>query len=503
MSYLLQGLILILIIIIIIVCTLSSGISELQKTELSSMEINKKRYASLLERNNKLSSDYEAFSSKNANSDNGEMTKLSTDIMSLQKQIETLNSQNISSAFIKSLQDQIDVLNKLIKGTDSGDIGAAITALQANLAKLQSSLGTVPNNNNLQAEIDAINSSLTSINSSLSSLQAGSGSAPSSNIQLIGDFTGSILVPSNGTGVVSTFGILRYSDGTSPKFSTAVTTDSMIGTFTVDETGAWSYVAFGPQLAKLKLNGGVIKNVKYTLTYDTSKTVTVTIAIIGPMSSAAFTGKANGSVLVVIPDDNSTLTATGQLTVAGSNDIPQSTFSTVTNTISTSATGVTDNIGSLTMTPNGLWTYTISNTLAYKQHNIFTESFNVYSIGGVPAVITINVNTPVPQFVVEAPRIQSTYFSADSTQKNGLIMFNISGRSKTYTGNMFTLTFQDTTLDMSKLVFTLYEGYALSVIVTLPYTYSGNVVTISVNNVTLYGPDNGDGSAKIWYRSTQ
>ncbi|MEQ9355166.1 MAG: VCBS domain-containing protein [Coleofasciculus chthonoplastes F2-STO-03] len=153
---------------------------------------------------------------------------------------------------------------------------------------------------------------------------------------------------------------------------------------TLNSDGSYTYNPNG-QFASLGVNQTATDSFTYTISDEKGETssATATITVTGVNNQAVITGIAEASVI----EDSSTpsLTATGSLTVTDT-DTGEDKFTTTV----TSAPG---NLGSLTITDTGSFTYSVDNSAVQYlgEAETQTETFTVSALDGVTADITITV----------------------------------------------------------------------------------------------------------------
>lgn len=153
---------------------------------------------------------------------------------------------------------------------------------------------------------------------------------------------------------------------------------------TLNSDGSYTYNPNG-QFAYLGVNQTATDSFTYTISDEQGETssATATITVTGVNNAAVITGIAEASVI----EDSSTpsLTATGSLTVTDT-DTGEDQFSTTV----VSAPG---NLGNLTITDTGSFTYTVDNSAVQYlgEAETQTETFTVSALDGVTADITITL----------------------------------------------------------------------------------------------------------------
>ncbi len=191
-----------------------------------------------------------------------------------------------------------------------------------------------------------------------------------------------------------TMSVLDEDEGESI-FNTTVDQGSNLGSLSITEAGVWTYTIDNTLSAVQTLGVGDSFDESFTVySVDGTDSEVITVTVTGTNDIAVITGTDTGGVteLVDTTADQSaeagTLTATGTMSVLDVDD-GEAIFNT---TVDQGA-----NLGSLSITTAGVWTYTIDNTLSAVQTlgvgDSFDESFTVYSADGTDAqVITVTVN---------------------------------------------------------------------------------------------------------------
>ncbi|MEQ9368402.1 MAG: VCBS domain-containing protein [Coleofasciculus chthonoplastes F3-SA18-01] len=153
---------------------------------------------------------------------------------------------------------------------------------------------------------------------------------------------------------------------------------------TLNSDGSYTYNPNG-QFASLGVNQTATDSFTYTISDEKGETssATATITVTGVNNQAVITGIAEASVI----EDSSTptLTATGSLTVTDT-DTGEDKFSTT-------VISAPSNLGSLTITDTGSFTYSVDNSAVQYlgEAETQTETFTVSALDGVTADITITV----------------------------------------------------------------------------------------------------------------
>ena len=217
-------------------------------------------------------------------------------------------------------------------------------------------------------------------------ITAGSGDAAT----IGGDLTGAVtedVVPNTATGTAES----TDPDGEDNKFI-AVTTPASgrYGSLTLTEDGAWTYSLDNSLAAVQVLGQGAALADSFTIMAADGTEGTITIIIVGANDPAVFgTMGLTGSVTedavktdLMTPANKITGTAT-VTDVDGDNNFKTD----VTPTLGT--------YGSLTITPAGVWTYTLDNedddTNALVRGATANETFTIMAGDGTPAAVTITI----------------------------------------------------------------------------------------------------------------
>ncbi|MEQ8970813.1 MAG: VCBS domain-containing protein [Coleofasciculus sp. C1-SOL-03] len=218
------------------------------------------------------------------------------------------------------------------------------------------------------------------------------GSARDTTTIISGDPTASVTEDTNTPNLTAT-GALTITDPDSgeDKFNTTVTpTVGNLGTLTITETGSFTYTVANSSVQYL--GAGQTQLDRFTVeSFDGSASQTIVVTINGINDTATITG--TNTAALTESETLSTLTATGSLAVSDAD-----TGETKFNTTVTSQTG---NLGNLTITDTGTFTYTVANSdIAYLgTQQTKTETFTVTSLDGTASqdiIVTITgINTGV------------------------------------------------------------------------------------------------------------
>ncbi|WP_249140217.1 MULTISPECIES: VCBS domain-containing protein [Bradyrhizobium] len=171
----------------------------------------------------------------------------------------------------------------------------------------------------------------------------------------------------------------------SPKASTGG-----YGTFTMTAAGVWTYTLDNANSKVQALNVGDTLTDSFTVTTLDGTPQVVTITIHGTNDAAIVSGDTTGSVTEAAGCKPGIPIATGTLADTDV-DNPSNAFTAVC-----SPTASTGGYGTFTMTPAGVWTYTLdSNNCAVKALNVgdtLADTFTVTTIDGTPQVVTITIH---------------------------------------------------------------------------------------------------------------
>ncbi|WP_160166322.1 VCBS domain-containing protein [Calothrix sp. PCC 7507] len=169
------------------------------------------------------------------------------------------------------------------------------------------------------------------------------------------------------------------------KFNTTVTSaNGNLGNISITPTGTWTYSVANSAVQSLA--AGVIKNETFTVTsFDGTASQNITVSLIGLNDLATISGTNTGSVTGNASLTN--LTTSGVLTV--------SDIDTGDDKLSTTVTSANGNVGSLTISQPGTWTYNVANTAVQflRAGETKTDTFTVRSFDGTAiqtVLITIN-----------------------------------------------------------------------------------------------------------------
>ncbi|OWT67357.1 MULTISPECIES: retention module-containing protein, partial [unclassified Achromobacter] len=171
------------------------------------------------------------------------------------------------------------------------------------------------------------------------------------------------------------------------------------GTFTVDQTGKWTYTLDNAAAQQLTAKDHIQET--YTVKVDDghggTDTKSVTVTINGADDGAIITPHATGSDAGTVKEDT-TLQTSGKLDIVDP-DAGQAVFVAQTN-----AAG---QHGTFSITSDGTWTYNLNNAdpavQALGVNESMTEKFTVTSADGTPATITVTIQGTNDAPVITAP----------------------------------------------------------------------------------------------------
>jgi len=213
----------------------------------------------------------------------------------------------------------------------------------------------------------------------------------------------------NGQGNLTTGGSLTITDPDAGEASfqgTVTPSAGALGTLTIAPNGTWAYSV--PNSAVQYLKSGETRVETFTVSTVDGTQQTVTVTIHGVSDTAVIGGEAAGAVTEDLNvNGQGNLTTGGTLTVAD----PDAGEASFHGTVTPSAGA----LGTLTIAPNGTWTYSVPNSAVQylKSGETKVETFIVRSVDGTPHTITVTVhgvNDPA-QF---APSGQQGYVQEDT-----------------------------------------------------------------------------------------
>ncbi|WFU22125.1 VCBS domain-containing protein [Bradyrhizobium sp. CB1717] len=190
---------------------------------------------------------------------------------------------------------------------------------------------------------------------------------------------------------LSTGGTLTIQDPDSPQsFVAQAGTAGQYGTFTLATDGTWTYVASS---AHDEFVGGHTYTDTFSVASADGTTSSVTINILGSDDPATMSGTTTGSVIEAGGIANAvagTPTATGTLTLS---DPDTSSVTFVAVAAQTASIG---GYGTYTVSPSGVWTYTLDNNNSTVQAlaagATMTDTFSARGNDGSAQIITITIS---------------------------------------------------------------------------------------------------------------
>ncbi len=217
-----------------------------------------------------------------------------------------------------------------------------------------------------------------------------------------GNITGSVTeaggVNNGAPGIPAATGDLNSTDVDNPSdawtaVSTATTTASGYGKYTLTAAGVWTYTLDNSNATVQALNAGQTLADTFTVTTVDGTSQLVTITINGTNDAAVITGPVTGTVTEAGGVNNGapgTPTATGNLDAVDV-DNPNDAWTAV----GSPASGA-NGFGSYTLTAAGVWTYTLDDSNAAVQAlnvgQTLTDTFTATTVDGTAQVVTITID---------------------------------------------------------------------------------------------------------------
>jgi VCBS repeat-containing protein len=210
-------------------------------------------------------------------------------------------------------------------------------------------------------------------------------------------------------GNLTTNGALTVTDPDAGEASfqgTVTPSAGALGTLTIAPNGTWTYSV--PNNAVQYLKSGETKVETFTVSTVDGTQQTVTVTIHGVSDTAVIGGNAAGSVTEDLNvNGQGNLTTNGALTVTDPDTGEASFHGTVTPSAGA--------LGTLTIAPNGSWSYSVPNSAVQylKSGETRVETFTVSTVDGTQQTVTVTihgVNDPA-QF---APSGQQGYVQEDT-----------------------------------------------------------------------------------------
>ena len=213
----------------------------------------------------------------------------------------------------------------------------------------------------------------------------------------------------NGQGNLTTGDTLTVTDpdsGEAGFSATVIPANGTLGSLTIASNGSWTYSV--PNALVQYLKAGETKLETFTVRSIDGTPHTVSVVVNGVSGTTQIGGTDTGSVT-----EDLNVNGQGNLTTGGTLNVidPDAGEAGFTATV-TPANGT---LGSLTISPNGTWTYSVPNTLVQylKAGETKTETFTVRSVDGTPHTVVVTVggaNDPA----VFAPGGQQGYVQEDT-----------------------------------------------------------------------------------------
>ncbi|MGF1774291.1 VCBS domain-containing protein [Vibrio wakamikoensis] len=211
-------------------------------------------------------------------------------------------------------------------------------------------------------------------------------------------------------GILTDSGSLTITDLDSGEalFNTTVTKlnngdgHSPLGNLTIDANGNWTYTVDNSLTGVQELGDGITRDEVFQVTsIDGSVSQTIVVTITGVDGAPSIVSGESGDVTedaVVAPSD--TLVATDKLVITDE-DAGENVFDAGT------ATPVGTTLGSLTITADGTWTYTLDNTLtavqALDDGDKVIEEFTITSADGTEHTIAVTINGTEDETFITGP----------------------------------------------------------------------------------------------------
>ncbi len=192
----------------------------------------------------------------------------------------------------------------------------------------------------------------------------------------------------NGQGNLTTGGSLTITDPDAGEASfqgTVTPSAGALGTLTIAPNGTWSYSV--PNSAVQYLKSGETKAETFTVSTVDGTQQTVTVTIHGVSDTAVIGGNAAGAVTEDLNvNGQGNLTTGGTLTVTD----PDAGDASFQPTVS----ALTGTLGTLTIAPNGTWSYSVANSAVQylKSGETKVETFTVQSVDGTAHTVTVTIH---------------------------------------------------------------------------------------------------------------
>ncbi len=192
----------------------------------------------------------------------------------------------------------------------------------------------------------------------------------------------------NGQGNLTTNGALTVTDPDAGEASFQPTVSApagALGTLTIAPNGSWTYSVSNSAVQYLKSGETRVETFTVSTVDGTAHTVTVTIH--GVSDTAVIGGDAAGSVTEDLNvNGQGNLTTNGALTVTD----PDAGEASFHGTVTPSAGA----LGTLTIAPNGTWSYSVANSAVQylKSGETKVETFTVQSVDGTAHTVTVTIH---------------------------------------------------------------------------------------------------------------
>ncbi|MFL1584245.1 VCBS domain-containing protein, partial [Stutzerimonas stutzeri] len=188
-------------------------------------------------------------------------------------------------------------------------------------------------------------------------------------------------------GYLTTGGTLTVADPDAGEASfqgTVTPSAGALGTLTIAPNGTWTYSV--PNSAVQYLKSGETKVETFTVSTVDGTQQTVTVTIHGVSDTAVIGGNAAGSVTEDLNVTAGNLTTGGTLAVAD----PDAGEASFQGTVTPSAGA----LGTLTIAPNGTWTYSVPNSAVQylKSGETKVETFTVSTVDGTQQTVTVTIH---------------------------------------------------------------------------------------------------------------
>ena len=202
-----------------------------------------------------------------------------------------------------------------------------------------------------------------------------------------GDATGA--VTEDAAASLTTSGTLSVTDADAGEAVFAAQSDTVgdngFGTFTLTESGAFTFTADNSQTAIQSLGEGEVATDSFTAVTADGTTQVVTVTLTGVNDTAVISGTTTGEVT---EDAGETLTTSGTLSVTDV-DAGEAVFTAQTDTAGDNG------FGSFTLSTSGAWTYTADNTQSSIQSlgegDTATDSFTAVTADGTTQIVTVTI----------------------------------------------------------------------------------------------------------------